>query len=91
MPGIRDNAALNIGADFAHDFGLLRSERLLSAQRQNRQGQFGFGRERFVVGCVLRKGGELIERGMHRAGPRVNFGVVLARRLVDEITDRLIG
>ena len=49
MSGIGDNAALNIGADLAHDFGLLRSERLLRAQRQNRHGQLGFGCEQLVV------------------------------------------
>jgi hypothetical protein len=53
MPGIRDNAAFNIGGNLAHDFGWLRSKRLFRAQRQNRHGQLTFAGERLVVGRVL--------------------------------------
>jgi hypothetical protein len=72
--------------------GLLGSERFLGAQRQNRHGQLAFARERLVVGCVLRKGGKLIERGVHgaRAARRFwrNAGALLRRSLWDSPTVR---
>src|SRR5262245_11179361 len=53
------------------------------ADCQDRHRQLACGRERLAIDRILREGRELVESGMHRAGSRVELGVVAARRFVD--------
>jgi hypothetical protein len=56
---------------------------MIAAERKYRHRELVVGRERFVVGSILREGRELIECAVHRAGACIEPRIVAARCLFD--------
>jgi hypothetical protein len=63
--------------------GHRRTEGFFAADRQYGHCQPAGGDKRLVVGGVLIEGLELFEAGVHRAGPGIERGVMLARLFVE--------
>src|ERR1700722_3205229 len=78
-----DHAALHVARDKTELGGHAGAERLLAAERQDRNRELALGQEGLVVEAVLRERDELLEGVMNRMRPRVEVRIVPASRLVD--------
>ena len=85
VAGIRDHLGGYVRCDQAKAVGHAGSEGFVAADPQDRHRELAFRRKGLVVDCILRERRELIEGRMHRAGPRVELGIVATRRFVDPL------